>query len=244
MKYGSSTARGKVRSTNQDSFAVLKGRDGLWWLFAVADGMGGIQHGDLASRIAVQTLEKCVSECIASREEHPSFSELLQTAFRQVNQNIYEESLRRKLLTGMGTTLSVAILSENTLHTAHVGDSRIYLKQGEEFRCLTNDHSYVKELLDKKMIRPEEVRSHPRRHIVTRAMGLEKSVQPDMDCWTVGIGDTVLFCTDGLNGVMEDAMILDILLHHKEPVITAKTLTNKANMLGGPDNITVIVVVL
>jgi protein phosphatase len=232
LKWGASTDTGMVRQQNEDSFAAEEN------LFIVADGMGGHNAGEVASALAVTTVMSGGRMGINTMEE---FRDLVQRA----NTAIYTASLDDSSQRGMGTTLtalSIVAGVEPKVLVANVGDSRTYLLRNGALTRMSVDHSYVQELVNEGIITPEEARVHPRRNIVTRALGIDRSVAVDVFMHTVRTGDRVVLCSDGLVDEVADSEILKVLTQHTDPQETAEALVMVANANGGRDNTTVIVV--
>jgi protein phosphatase len=232
MKWGASTDTGMVRQQNEDSFLAEE------TLFVVADGMGGHNAGEVASALAVTTLKAGARSGIDTDDV---FRELVQ----QANTAIYTASLDDSTQSGMGTTLtamSIVAGEEPRVLIANVGDSRAYLWRGKALTRLSVDHSYVQELVNEGIITPEEARVHPRRNIVTRALGIDRQVAVDVFSYLVRTGDRIVLCSDGLVDEVSDADIAIVLSQHTDPQETAEALVMVANANGGRDNTTVVVV--
>jgi len=232
LKWGASTDVGMVRQQNEDSYLAEEN------LYVVADGMGGHNAGEVASALAVTTLKAGARTGIDSVER---FRELVQ----QANTAIYTASLDDSTQSGMGTTLtalSIVAGEEPRVLVANVGDARTYLWRNGALTRLSVDHSYVQELVNEGIITPEEARVHPRRNIVTRALGIDRSVVVDVFSHLVRTGDRIVLCSDGLVDEVSDADIAVVLGQHSDPQDTAEALVMVANTAGGRDNTTVIVV--
>ena len=232
LKWGASTDVGMVRQQNEDSFLAEE------TLFVVADGMGGHNAGEVASALAVTTLKAGARLGIDDAEV---FRELVQ----QANSAIYTASLDDSTQSGMGTTvtaLSIVEGEEPRVLVANVGDSRAYLWRSGALSRLSVDHSYVQELVNEGIITPEAARVHPRRNIVTRALGIDRSVNVDVFTHFVRTGDRIVLCSDGLVDEVADTEIAKVLGQHTDPQETAEALVMVANTNGGRDNTTVIVV--
>ena len=232
LKWGASTDVGMVRQQNEDSFLAEE------TLFVVADGMGGHNAGEVASALAVTTLKAGARLGIDTTED---FRELVQ----QANSAIYTASLDDSTQSGMGTTvtaLSIVEGEEPRVLVANVGDSRAYLWRSGALSRLSVDHSYVQELVNEGIITPEAARVHPRRNIVTRALGIDRSVMVDVFTHFVRTGDRIVLCSDGLVDEVADIEIARVLGQHTDPQETAEALVMVANTNGGRDNTTVIVV--
>ena len=231
LKWGATTDVGMVRQQNEDAFHAEEN------LYIVADGMGGHNAGEVASALAVSTVRSGARMGIRTADQ---FRELVQ----QANTAIYTASLDDSTQSGMGTTLTaVAVIpgEEPRILIANVGDSRTYLYRSGALTRLSVDHSYVQELVNEGIITPEEARVHPRRNIVTRAMGIDRSVQVDVFSHLVRTGDRLVLCSDGLVDEVADIDIAQVLTEHSDPQDTAEALVLVANANGGRDNTTVIV---
>jgi protein phosphatase len=231
LKWGATTDVGMVRQQNEDAFHAEEN------LYIVADGMGGHNAGEVASALAVSTVRSGARMGIRTADQ---FRELVQ----QANTAIYTASLDDSTQSGMGTTLTgVAVIpgEEPRILIANVGDSRTYLFRSGALTRLSVDHSYVQELVNEGIITPEEARVHPRRNIVTRAMGIDRFVQVDVFSHLVRTGDRLVLCSDGLVDEVADIDIARVLTEHSHPQDTAEALVLVANANGGRDNTTVIV---
>lgn len=230
---------GRKRKANQDSFRMEPSHG----LFIVADGMGGHAGGELASRIAVETVGDSV---IADKKTHANMSanELLMAAIHRANSNVHSHAQKDKALTGMGTTIVTLLFDAAKIFVGHVGDSRVYLIQKGKIWQLTKDHSLVNEKMRAGIITREQMRKDKSRNVITRSVGFESSVLVDIYQKDIQSGDLFLACSDGLSGLVEDAQILKILdelawgSNSLEPA--AQKLIQAANENGGDDNITVI----
>ncbi len=232
LKWGATTDVGMVRQQNEDAYSAEEN------LYIVADGMGGHNAGEVASALAVATVRAGAKSGIHSTEQ---FRELVQ----QANTAIYTASLDDSTQSGMGTTLTAMAVvpgEEPKVLVANVGDSRTYLFRGGALTRLSIDHSYVQELVNEGILTPEEARVHPRRNIVTRAMGIERSVMVDVFTHLVRTGDRIVLCSDGLVDEVPDTDIATVLSQHSDAQETAEALVLVANANGGRDNTTVVVV--
>lgn len=228
MRVGSKTDRGLVRELNEDALGY---RDHL---FAVADGMGGHEAGEIASAIAV--------ESILASETDSEPKTALETAVHRANQAILDRIALQPELSGMGTTLVVLVIRENQAFTAHVGDSRIYLLTQNRLQQVTHDHSLVAELVKNGGLTEAEAKSHPQRNILTQALGAKGELEIEINSISLMTGDRLLLCTDGLTGMLQDTEIQALLAQTKEPQAIAEDLVRTANERGGSDNISVIVI--
>lgn len=229
---------GQVRSMNQDYIYSSPERVGsLPNLFLVADGMGGHQAGDYASRYAVENLVIYIN-----REAKGSAVMQLKTGIEAVNEKLYEESLLREELKGMGCTLVAAVVEDNTLYVANVGDSRLYLLHGKAIRQVTKDHSYVEEMVAMGQMRRGSADYNSRKNIITRAMGIGRSVEPDFFEVDLEPGDYILLCSDGLSNMLDNDNICRIITGEGSLKDKASRLITEANRQGGIDNIAVVLV--
>ena len=240
MKVGCASDIGRKRKVNEDRcfFDANKG------LFIVADGVGGHIAGETASEIAVKTILASLFPAggVADYERTgDSVSDAIRRSIREANEAIYTAASRNPELRGMGTTIVVALQSDSELYIAHVGDSRAYLIRDDLIKQLTEDHSYVAELVRLDRITPEQARRHHLRHVITRCLGTEPQVEVDIQEIRLLSGDYVVLCTDGLSDLGSEGVIKDVVLDVREPVEACRRLADLANELGGTDNITVIV---
>jgi protein phosphatase len=217
---------GQVREGNEDSFLVDDP------LFAVADGMGGHVGGEVASNLALDTIERLFDHSA------PDLRNLVQAA----NRAVLERSLLDRTVTGMGTTLTAVLVEADRVRLAHVGDSRAYLLRDGRLQLLTEDHTLVHRMVTSGEITEEEAGTHPHRSILTRALGVEMTVNVDTGELPVRPGDRLLLCTDGLTGMITEGQTREILAAAPDPEDAAKRLVRAANRAGGVDNITVIVI--
>ena len=222
------TDTGRQRRGNEDAFYARAP------LFAVADGMGGAQAGEVASHLAVEVLEQGLPGGAGSVEER------LRARVREANARIMESAQADDARAGMGTTLTVAYVGEDDLTVAHVGDSRLYRLRDGSFERLTDDHSLVEELVRQGKLTPEEADEHPQRSIITRAPGAEEGVEADSRTWPGRDGDVYLICSDGLTSMIPEARVADVLTSAASLAAAGRALIDAANDAGGRDNITVV----
>ena len=226
--FASATDTGRKRRRNEDAYVVAPP------LFAVADGMGGAQAGEVASKLAAAALSDTDAGGLLGTERVTSL-------FQEANRRVYERSATDPSVSGMGTTMTVALVEGDEVVIGHVGDSRAYLLRGGKLEQLTDDHSLVNELMKSGKLSPEEAETHPQRAVITRALGTDPDV--DVDAFAVGaqVGDVFLICSDGLTTMVGDEGILELLeRHHDDLPRAAKALVAAANRKGGEDNITVV----
>ncbi len=231
---------GKIRQDNQDSFRFEKiGEEQA--AFVVCDGMGGAQAGQVASSVAAEVFLSQLRDYVREKMTLRYMESTLLNALRFACFETYQKANSAPEFFGMGTTLVGGLYHEGQVLLANIGDSRAYLCDGEGLKRLTRDHSFVEELVQMGEITEEQARSHPRRNIITRALGPERRPQPDLYPFTMEKGQKLLLCSDGLSGMVEDKEIEAILRDTEEDRICEK-LIEKANENGGTDNITVLVV--
>ena len=236
MKTFSKTDIGRKREVNQDYVFVSDQPVGnIPNLLIVADGMGGHNAGDYASKFVVQVLKK---ELAKSREDGPRA--MLKKAIASANHQLIAESKTDAKLEGMGTTLVAATVIEHTLYFANVGDSRLYLLN-DEIRQLSKDHSLVQEMVRLGGLNAEEAKHHPDKNIITRAIGVKEDIEIDFFEYRLKKGDIILMCTDGLSNMVEDEEIFQIVRSSRDVVEAVEQLIERANSNGGKDNIVVIV---
>ena len=242
---GSLTHVGMVRSANQDAYGAILAPNtpqGIDALLAVADGMGGHQAGEVASAMAIQGLVRRLSPQDAKNVTplpQESQADSLGDILQQVNGEIFQAA-KQPQTHGMGTTFTVAMISGLSLAVAHVGDSRMYLLRNGQLKQLSSDHSWVAEEVARGALTPEEAQAHPRRNILTRAMGTTPQVKVDTFEAKMELGDILMLCSDGLHSLVSDQEIAQ-MLSQKSPQDASQALVDRANSLGGNDNTTVIV---
>jgi len=225
---GAATDVGRVREGNEDAYLV----DDAMGLVAVADGMGGHRGGEVASATALEALRAAVSAGRPLRE-----------SVEDANRAVFEKAQSDESLRGMGTTITAATLAAGgTLLIGHVGDSRAYLLRDGELRQVTTDHSLVEELVRDGRLTPDEAAVHPQRSIITRALGVDSTVDVDVYPLELFAGDVLMFCSDGLTGMLQPDLIAAELRREGDPARAATKLVDAANASGGEDNITVVVV--
>ena len=238
LKTFSITDIGRKRKINQDYvYTAEQPLGNLPNLFIVADGMGGHNAGDYASKAAVEAI---VQEVQHSFEKNPM--KIFEKAIELANSQIYKVASEHTDMEGMGTTVVVATFLGKYLQIANVGDSRLYVVNHEEIRQITRDHSLVQEMVRLGGLDKEEARNHPDKNVITRAVGVSQTVEPDFFTVELVEGDIVLMCSDGLTNMLEDEEIRMIMSGARDVVEKAQELVAAANHNGGKDNISVILV--
>ena len=244
MIYNCDSHVGKVRKNNEDYCMgeVIQTEEGSIGIFALADGMGGHKKGEVASKIAVESIIQFLKENISkdSRIKMDYLDDVIKQGYNYANKEIYFKSLEDESFEGMGTTLVVAVIYKKQAVIANVGDSRCYLLHDDEFRKITRDHSVVEELINANLITEEEAKTHPRRNQITRAMGVEEMILVDIFRENIENGDMLVLATDGLTGCVDDQRIKDIISQDTDIRILSQELINEANDNSGKDNISVI----
>ncbi len=232
---------GKCRKNNEDAYYISAGDDPTENLYLIADGMGGCNAGEIASSCAVEGfLAHFWKEMTHAEAE--DIPDLLTGAVVAANRAVFAKSNSRKEFAEMGTTLVAAAVREGKLYVAHVGDSRAYLFRKRELQRLTTDHSYVMELLKSGSITKEEAATHPKRNVITRAVGIRSTVETDIVIRSVQPKDIILLCTDGLSGMLQDQEMAKLLNKRTTLDKKAEILIEEANRHGGQDNISLILV--
>jgi protein phosphatase len=228
------TDKGRIREINEDYVLTLKSNK--YCLLIAADGMGGHNGGEVASKIASTTVRNFVFDNFNSYTDK---EELLRDGILKANEDTYKKSLDDEGLKGMGTTLTCCLILENWYYVGHVGDSRAYIINDKGITKITQDHSYVQQLIDNGSITESEAVNHPNRNVITRSIGTEEHVVIDTKIGGLGANDIIMLCTDGLTGYLSSSEIFDIIsLKHEEAV---EDLIKLANERGGSDNISVII---
>ena len=222
------TDTGRKRRHNEDSFVLSPP------VFAIADGMGGANAGEVASELAVEALREAPG---GDGDGEGRVVSLIQEA----NRRVYERATEDAAASGMGTTMTVALLEDDAVRIGHVGDSRAYLIRDGELHQLTDDHSLVGELVRSGKLAPEDAESHPQRSVITRALGTDPDVDVDRVTVETRAGDLFLLCSDGLYSMVGNDKILELVERHRSDLdAAAKALVRAANRVGGDDNITVV----
>ena len=244
---GGVTDLGRVRSNNEDSFRIVEPLN----LFILSDGMGGEAHGEIASSLAVDTIEKICSSSkgdaqitlngTATSENWSEPTRVLQNAVFQANFSIYQSSQEHPEQRGMGATLTAGWINGSKLSLAHVGDSRAYLLRTGNLQQLTNDHSLVAEQVRRGIITPQQAEESEMQSVLLRALGAHPEVDVDLDEFDLFPRDVLLLCSDGLTRMVIEPEIAGTLQAETDPEKAAQKLVDLANERGGLDNVTVIV---
>jgi serine/threonine protein phosphatase PrpC len=225
VRVGAATDIGHVREGNEDAYLLLDP------LYAVADGMGGHLGGEVASSLALETIRELFSSGEGSLTEQVG----------QANRVVFQRSRADREVEGMGTTLTAVVVEGSRVRLAHVGDSRAYLFRDGELQMLTRDHTLVARMVEEGELTEAEATTHPHRSIVTRALGVEETLEVDEGLVEVRDGDRLLLCSDGLTGMVADQDIAAILREVADPQLAVDRLVRAANAAGGVDNITAVI---
>ncbi len=236
MLYGAITDIGMCRKINEDNYYISDNESFPYVI--VADGMGGHKAGEVASVMAVEIIENHLKENLNETLDYVEAGEVVRQAFIAANSTIYNYAKENYKVMGMGTTTTFAMIYQNKIITAHVGDSRAY-RIGDNIEQLTKDHSYVQELVTRGEISPEMARNHPKKNYITRAMGAEDVVKVDVSIKPYN-GEMVFLCSDGLTNYVYDEEIREYMKDCCDLQHGAEELVKLANSRGGRDNITIV----
>lgn len=241
MWLSADTDKGKMREMNQDSYEAVTFDNGCYAI--VCDGMGGENGGQVASRIAVEVAKKQLSWGFKGNISENEARRILSCAVNSANLSVYDEASKYPDLKGMGTTMTIAVVTNQMAHIASVGDSRAYVLRDDLLTQVTSDHTFVRELVVRGKITEEEAKVHPKRHMITRAIGAGENVSPDIFSIDLKDDDSILVCTDGLYNFVseEDLAALTAVCVRKRD---AAPLIMRANEKGGGDNITAVLISL
>ncbi len=240
MKIVAKTDIGLKRESNQDSYAAGELPGSVAWA-VVCDGMGGAAGGNFASSTAVKVISERITSLYRAGMSASSIRNMLTSAIAAANISVYDMSKADPELAGMGTTVVVSIVADNTVYIAHAGDSRAYILSDGSLNQLTKDHSIVQEMIDHGTLTPDEAKVDPRKNIITRALGVDSELRIDFDIEDIGENDVLILCTDGLTNFVEPKEIYELTGDGKFYEY-AERLVTRANDNGGGDNITVVTV--
>ncbi len=238
MKIVAKTDIGLQRESNQDSYAAGELPGAVAWA-VVCDGMGGAAGGNYASSTAVKVISERITSSYRTGMSASSIRNMLTSAIAAANISVYDMSKADPELTGMGTTVVVAIVVDNNVFIAHAGDSRAYILSDGSLNQLTKDHSIVQEMIDHGTLTPDEAKVDPRKNIITRALGVDSELRIDFDIADISEKDVLILCTDGLTNFVEPQEIYELTDDGKFYEY-AERLVDRANSNGGGDNITVV----
>ena len=243
-KIGMLTDVGQVRPVDEDSILAadlsfgVNSESSKFLLLAVADGMGGHAKGEEASKIALNAIARAV---IPDLLNNTSFTKILEKGIQNANQDILDYTAKNPEASGMGTTSVCAVVKDNQIHLANVGDSRAYRVSDDEICRVTKDHSYVQALIDEGDITEEQAREHPRKNEITRAVGIMPSIEVDTMKLTLDSDESLLLCCDGVIAHLSDDDIHKIIRDSPDPQTACQEIVDMANERGGSDNISLII---
>jgi protein phosphatase len=238
---------GRKRSHNEDNFAILA----EYGLYVVADGMGGHSSGEIASKMAVDTLEQFFADTSEDPERTWPYKmdrakgyeeNRLITGIKLANLRIYETAQREAKKRGMGTTFVGIFTANDGVYVAHVGDSRVYRFREGRLEMLTEDHSLLNDYIKMKRLTPEEIANFPHKNVIVRALGMKDTVKVDTRFEVPQLNDTYVLCSDGLSGPVSDLEMTQILTEHQDIQVATAKMIERANENGGPDNVTCVLV--
>ncbi len=233
---------GKVRLNNEDAFYFPQKGYEFPELYIVADGMGGHQGGEIASRIAVKEVSSYINSNLSQDCDTQKVKRILESSIVKANSKILSLSLKNHGLSGMGTTITIALLHNGCLYIGHVGDSRAYRIRENHMEQLTKDHSLVWQLAEEGRITMEETKTHPMKNVITKALGTDEFIEPDILEFDLKNNDIIILCSDGLTNMLDNDSIKNIVCG-LEPEQAALKLIKEANLKGGEDNITVGIII-
>lgn len=241
IKAYAKTDVGKARDINEDSYYITEDSFSNIQLFILADGMGGVNGGEIASKLAINSAKSYIENNINDvSKDKESLTQLVASSAEYANMVVYEKSKENKEFEGMGTTLEICLIYNNRAFIAHIGDSRIYRIRNNFMRQLTQDHSYVQTLVKQGTITKDEAETHPKKNILVKALGCNAFVEPDMMIRGFQKDDILVICSDGLtNMVSQDEIFKSVTTNFEA---APKELVELANENGGIDNITIITI--
>ena len=240
MKIVAKTDKGLVRSSNQDAYAVGELPGEVAWA-VVCDGMGGEAGGNIASALAVKVISEKITSAYNEKMRDASIKNLLDSAICAANIEVYDMAYSRPDLQGMGTTVVAVIVRDKTAFIAHAGDSRAYIVSGDTIQQITTDHSLVQNMVDRGEITAEQAQHHPKKNLITRAVGVEKRIDIDFGEIDLNDNETLILCTDGLSNFVTNKEMIDDIKDGQYYAF-ADRLVKRANKNGGGDNITVVAI--
>lgn len=241
MNYGESTHVGRVRDINQDSYYINYNE--TLSVFVVADGMGGHNGGEIASKIAIDTIKNNFNDYSNEiAEEKLSVENFIRKTLELSNEEIYKYAMENEAYKGMGTTATMGCIFKDKLFIGNIGDSRAYIIRDNDITQITNDHSLVAELVKNGTITKEEAVNHPQKNVITRALGTDINVKTDIYNFNLEEHDIILLCTDGLTNLVSEIDIMKFINDSEDIQNICDNLINHANDNGGYDNSTVIII--
>lgn len=243
MDIGVKTDTGRIRDNNQDAYYLPSDKNVP--LFIIADGMGGHKAGEIASSLAIDLISENFNKFLDMENvNEENIKENILKSINKANEKIYKKAMKEEDCSGMGTTVTLAYISNKNLYIGHVGDSRAYAFKDGNLLQITEDHSLVEELIKNGSISKEEAKYHPQRNIITRAVGTSKNIEVDIMALSKKTVEILLLCTDGLTSMLDDDEIKNTLINSENMQLACEDLVKLSNDKGGYDNITVLAIKL
>lgn len=242
LRFGVKSDKGMVREINEDSCKVISGYPGVPSAFIVADGMGGHNSGEIASKLAVDFISDYILSSPSSFTGENDIPSEISRMIEKANSSIYSSSMEHANNYGMGTTLTVAIEVTKKLYIGHIGDSRAYVVRHGGIEQITTDHSFIEELIKSGTLTREEAENHPKKNVITRALGCIESIESDIYIYDIIENDIFIICTDGLTNMLGEDVIKNMAQQFDDPQEACDRMVEAANKNGGNDNITVVVI--
>lgn len=239
MKAYTITDVGKVRSENQDCVRFVQSSLPRYCVLVLCDGMGGAQAGSVASDAALNSFTAKISELISENKKNTDLANLTKISVEYANTMVFEQAAANDSFFGMGTTLVAAVIKGRNCCIVNVGDSRAYLISEGGIAQITDDHSFVEDMVKSGAITREQAKNHPRKNVITRALGVDEDVECDIFTPDLKKNDVLLLCSDGLSNTLADEEILEIVQSGKKLPLIGKELLDLALSRGAPDNVTV-----
>jgi len=233
---------GLHRKNNEDSIYVSQEKKGLENLYIVADGMGGHKAGEVASNYSIELFVKYINDRSEDDLDRENILDTFISGVSMCNEKVFLRSLAEDELSGMGTTFTCVHVDKDMLYGVHVGDSRAYILRGGKLRQITKDHSFVMEMVKQGKLTPEEALVHPKRNLITRAVGSDISIVSDTIIEKIEKDDIILLCTDGLSNMLNEDEMAEIILRGKDIEEIIDLLIDEANKKGGSDNISAVII--
>lgn len=240
MLVGAKSDIGKIRRINQDSFYIST--DDKLPIYLVADGMGGHKAGEIASNMARDIIRSNFERNIDKLNSGANIFKVLKRAIEEANTKIYLRSLQDESCRGMGTTVILCYVGTRSLYLGHVGDSRAYIIRDSKMEQLTEDHSFVNQLVKSGSLSPEEARTHPKKNMITRAVGSSSIIEIDLLREEFSRDDILLIMTDGISNMLSEDVILEEFIDSRDLQLSCENIVNKANDRGGLDNSTIVAI--
>lgn len=240
LSVGGNTHMGMKRKSNQDVIYISK--DSSMPIYIVADGMGGHKAGELASNMAIDIIVKRITEDKHKLSSENAILKWIKKTIEEANTKIYLESIKNKDFKGMGTTITLGYIYEDKIYIGHVGDSRAYIIKNDEIKQITEDHSYVNQLLKLGSITKEEAKKHPKKNMITRAVGSSSIIEIDLIVREYKENEILILCSDGLFNMLDDLEILKVFKSKDNIQEACDKVIRMANDNGGFDNITIIAI--